>query len=523
VSYLNANSLATQANYDYIKTQLDPENVTDYFISNVFFQNEDWPNNNMFFWRNKIAAYNPAAPPGLDGRWRYMFHDMDNSMSFVFGDYTSNTLTTATSVNTGPNFLNPSYSTLILRKLLVNPTYKNDFINRFADLLNTSFLPTRTVARLNEMAAVVAVEIGGQSTRWDAPESVNDFNSDIEFEEEFLTERPTFQRNHIRSVFSITSNINATLNVSNANHGYIKMNTIDIIVGTPGITSNPYPWTGIYFKDIPVKLKAIAKPGYVFTNWSGASTSTNPEITITPTANFSITANFILDTTTETSVPIYFWMMNGSIVNGAQLTSLNSTYELATDGVIQYQSCIVGYPFISGNPNFGKASMERRNNPTALNYRQSINGNLPYASSDMKGLQIKQPFQSGGLENTMVFNYSTSGYKKIKFSFACVDEGAASGISIDYSINSGAPIWITTGLSLTSLPITNVYQLFQVDFSTITTVDNNPNFKIRFRFTGSNMTADLGARVTFNNIAVDAVKLPLSYPTPNLFTIVTPI
>jgi hypothetical protein len=37
------------------------------------------------------------------------------------------------------------------------------------------------------------------------------------------------------------------------------------------------------------------------------------------------------------------------------------------------------------------------------------------------------------------------------------------------------------------------------------------------------MTADLGARVTFNNIAVDAVKLPLSYPSPNIFTVGTPI
>ena len=42
--------------------------------------------------------------------------------------------------------------------------------------------------------------------------------------------------------------------------------------------------------------------------------------------------------------------MNGSIVNGAQLTSLNSTYELASDGVIQYQSCLSGYPYASGNP-----------------------------------------------------------------------------------------------------------------------------------------------------------------------------
>ncbi|MBS7787515.1 CotH kinase family protein, partial [Flavobacterium sp. CYK-55] len=524
VNYLNNNSLASQANYDYIKTQVDPENVADYFIANIFFQNEDWPNNNMFFWRNKIAAYNPAAPYGLDGRWRYMFHDMDNSMSFVFGDYTSNTLAVATSVDTPPYYLNPAYSTLVLRKLLTNIGFKNDFINRFADLLNTSFLSSRTTARLNEMAAVVRPEITAHSARWKAPSSLSSFESNVEYEEEFLSHRPEIQRDHIRSVFSIDSNITASLNVNDVAQGYIKMNTINIVQGTPGITAaNPYPWTGIYFKNIPVKLKAEAKPGYIFSHWSGASNSTNAEITLTPSANFSITAHFVADTNTDVFVPIYFWMMDGNIVNGAQLTSLNTTYELAADGVIQYQSCLSGYPYPSGNPNFGKASMERRNNPTSINYRQSVNGNIAYASSNMRGLQIKQPFQSNGLENTMVFQFSTAGYKKPKFTFAAVDEGAASGISVDYSVNAGTPIWITTGLTSTSLALTSTYQLFTVDFSTIASADNNPNFKIRFRFTGSNMTADNGARVTFNNIAVDAVQLKLSYPSPNSYTVGTAI
>ncbi|MBS1533431.1 MAG: putative Ig domain-containing protein, partial [Bacteroidetes bacterium] len=524
VNYLNSHSLSTQANYDYIKTQLDPENVADYFIANIFFQNEDWPNNNMFFWRNKIAAYNPAAPYGLDGRWRYMFHDMDNSMSFVFGDYTSNSLQIATSVDTAPNYLNPAYSTLVLRKLLTNTGFKNDFINRFADLLNTSFLTNRTVTRLHEMSAVVRPEITAHSARWKAPSSLSSYDSDIDYEEEFLTERPTWQRDHIRSVFSIQSNITATLNVNDAAQGYIKMNTINIAQGTPGITAaNPYPWSGIYFKNIPVKLKAIAKPGYIFSHWSGASTSTDAEITLTPSANFSITANFIADTNTDVFVPIYFWMMDSNIVNGAQLTSLNTTYELAADGVIQYQSCLSGYPYPSNSPNYGKASMERRNNPTSINYRQSVNGNIAYASSNMRGLQIKQPFQSNGLENTLVFQFSTAGYKKPKFTFAAVDEGAASGISVDYSVNAGTPVWITTGLTATSLTLTSAYQLFTVDFSNIATADNNPNFKIRFRFTGSNMTADNGARVTFNNIAVDAVQLKLSYPSPNSYTVGTAI
>ncbi|MBC7607438.1 MAG: CotH kinase family protein, partial [Burkholderiales bacterium] len=520
LDYVRNNSLAVTSNFNYIKTQLDPDNFTDYFISNIFFQNSDWPNNNVQYWRNKIPAYNPTAPYGLDGRWRWMYHDMDNTFSFGTNNYNGNTLAIATSVNNSG--VNPDWSTLLLRKLLDNNTFKIDFINRFADLLNTSFLSTRIVSTINAMKAVVDPEIAGQISRWKSPEDLNEYNYSINYEINFANARPAFQRNHIRSKFGIAANINAILNVSNPSHGYIKMNTINIADGTPGIIGNPYPWTGIYFKDIPVKLKAIAKPGFVFSNWTGVSTSTDAEITITPSASFSITAVFVPDVV-ETSVPIYFWMMNGSIANNTPLTGMDSSYEITADGFIGYQSCLTGYPFPIGNPSRNKASMERRNSPTPLNYRPEANGNLAFASSDMKGLQIKQPFQSGGLENTMTFNFSTNGYKKIKFSFTGIDEGAASAISIDYSVNSGAPIWLTSGLAATSLPLTNAFQLFETDFSTITSVNNNANFKIRLRFTGPTMTVDNGARVTFNNIAVDGVKLPLSYPTPNVFAVGTAI
>ena len=182
------------------------------------------------------------------------------------------------------------------------------------------------------------------------------------------------------------------------------------------------------------------------------------------------------------------------------------------DGVIQYQSCLVGYPFVSTDiANWRKASMERRNSPTDINYIPLANNDLPFATSDMKGLQIKEPLESGSLGNTMVFNFSTTGQKDIKFSFACINELTnATGILIDYSVAAGAPVWSTAGLTSSTLPLTNAYQLFNIDFSSITAANHNANFKVRLRFTGSNMTVDNGNRITFNNIAVHGTQLPLA-------------
>ncbi|RZJ30965.1 MAG: hypothetical protein EOO48_03510, partial [Flavobacterium sp.] len=519
INYIQNNSLATQANYDYIRTQMDTESFTDYFITNIFMENEDWPGNNIIFWR-KDTAYDPTAPYGSDGRWRWAVHDMSSS----WYDYQSNTLAIATD-GTSNQFPNPQWSTLILRKLLQNASFKNDFISRFADIMNSAFVPSRANAIINAMKAQIQPEMAEQITRWKAPFDMNEWLYFVGERTSFANNRPIYQRNHIRSKFGIANNINVTVNVSNAAHGVVKVNTIEISSATAGISANPYPWTGIYFSNIPVKLKAIAKPGYTFSHWTGASTATTDEITITSASAFSCTAVFVpAGFSAEVSVPINFWYMNGSIPNNLPLTNLSSSYEVAADAVIDFQSALAGYPFTSTNPNWRKASMERRNQPTPINYRPEANGGAAYVATDMKALQITQPFQDAGLQNTLIFNLSTKDYKNIKFSFAAMDEGAATGISIDYSVNAGAPVWITTGLSATSFAlVTNSFQLYESDFTTITSVNDNPNFKIRLRFTGPNMTASLGNRVTFNNIALDGVKLPLLYNSPNVYTTGTAI
>jgi len=107
----------------------------------------------------------------------------------------------------------------------------------------------------------------------------------------------------------------------------------------------------------------------------------------------------------------------------------------------------------------------------------------------------------------LIFNTPTSGYKNVKFAFAAKDEGAASGITIEYSLNAGTPQWSTAGLSNSSLALTSNYQLFTVDFDGVNASDDKADFKVRLRFTGTNMTADDGNRVTFNNVSLSGTRI----------------
>lgn len=510
-SYMLANSLAGDENYQYIQTRIDTENFMDYYIANIFMDNGDWPGYNTVYWRKKTQGYVPGALYGHDGRWRWAFHDMDDTFGITSDNFTRNSLAAATATD-GPEWPNPPSSTLFLRRFLENNTFKNDFINRFADLMNTTFLPTRMVNLLVAMNEAIDQEMPEHIDRWKAPLTLDSRTWYLNFQTNFINNRPTVQRNHIRSKFNIASNINITLDVSHTDRGFVHINTIDVKDGTPGIEGNPYPWTGIYFSNIPVKVKAVALPGYAFSHWSGASNSTEEEITMTMASSFALTAHFIEAAPVAETVPLYFWMMDTNIPNDTPLESLAATYELTADASISYQSCLAGYPFTSANPNWRKASMERRNSPTDLNYLPQANQNIPFATSNMRGLQVTQPFQNAGLENTMVFNIPSTNYKDIKFSFAAKDENAADALLIDYSTNGGAPQWSSAGITST-LPLSDTYQLYTVDLSSVAAANDNPNLKIRIRFAGTDMTADLGNRVTFNNFSVIGTEISLETPS----------
>lgn len=295
MSYLENNSLVDDANFEYVTTLVDIENYTDYYITNIFSDNYDWPHNNYEFFRKKVA-YNPNAPYGQDGRWRWVVKDTDFGFNlFEAHGNTYNTLAHATKFYESWEWNAEAFnkSTLLMRRLLENEEYKNHFVNRFADLLNTTFFSSRVVSLMNEMKSVIEPEINEHIHRWDLF-SYNNWQYYVSLMEDFAEERPDIQRNHIKQKFNV-DDFEVMLDVSNQNHGYIKINTIDILSSTVGIEENPYPWTGTYFENIPISVTAVPEEGYMFSYWEGNQSGTNPELEISLTNDIYIKAVFVVD------------------------------------------------------------------------------------------------------------------------------------------------------------------------------------------------------------------------------------
>jgi hypothetical protein len=195
-----------------------------------------------------------------------------------------------------------------------------------------------------------------------------------------------------------------------------------------------------------------------------------------------------------------FWHINDAVVNNMPLTQLNASFPANSGARIEFKSALDGYPFTSTHPSWRKASMERRNEPTTLNAFPAV------MSGTTRGLQIKQPFRGDAGENELIVHLPTTGMSGIRFAFAAMDEGAAEQLLIDYSTVAGTPVWTTTKLNRSVYSLSAAYQRFVVDFTFITEADENPNFKIRIRFAGRDMSADAGNRVTLNNLSVEALR-----------------
>jgi len=297
IDFLENNSLADDNNYDYLTTLLDPINYTDVCISYIFTGNPDWPCNNFEYFRKRVD-YTPDAPYGQDGRWRSIIKDMDFSYGLDpnWADVNFNGLYWATTLHDdNADFDNILFNeaTLILRKLLENQNYKNYFINRFADLINTTFSQNRTTSFISEMENIYDPEIEEHIHRWKTVSDYATWKSNINGVKNFLIARPDIQRNHIKSRFGISDTFELNVDVSDQELGYVKINTIDLVPSTVGVEQEPYPWTGTYFQGVPVTLTAIPKEGYSFLYWEGAGTNTtDPEIVISPTNNSSLKAVF---------------------------------------------------------------------------------------------------------------------------------------------------------------------------------------------------------------------------------------
>ena len=261
LEYVESQDLSMSENYDYIRSQMDVIEYYNYQISEIFFANFDWPGNNVKLWRPRLN----------EGKWRWIINDHDYAFNST-GWYgiNHNTLEWATAVD--GNYYHPPWSTSLFRNLLENNHFKNEFIQRFANNLNSTFHTEFILDIIDSLKTNIEMEIPRHINRWNDEidywgnnigiSSINDWNDNINIMIEFANQRPAYVRQHIIDYFGISGLAELTLNISDHDAGRIEIHDMNI---------PSFPNTGIYFQDIPVRLKAVPNEEYQFVNWQGIS------------------------------------------------------------------------------------------------------------------------------------------------------------------------------------------------------------------------------------------------------------
>ncbi len=270
VNYATSANANTTAYYDRINRDLDIENFTDYMIAETYFNNQDW----MGDWTNNIKMWRPAG-----GKWKYLLYDLDMCVGY------SGTSTTTNSIEVARNPQSQNYTSDLFDAILDNPTFKNYFINRYADLINTIFQYDSMMTVEESFKDSMSSDMAKHFAKWGG--SISGWNNDIDDMESYYSARIGKMRDIIKSEFGLAGKVTLTLNVNPAGAGKIIISTVQ---------PKSLPWSGVYFNGNPVTITAIANPGYTFDHWHSnvAFTTNNSNITVTKnfTSTDAITAFF---------------------------------------------------------------------------------------------------------------------------------------------------------------------------------------------------------------------------------------
>jgi hypothetical protein len=244
--FMATNDLSITDNYEYVKTQMDVDNFMIYQIVQIFIDNQDG-GGNIKFWR----------PQTEDGRWRWILYDTD--WGFGLQDefaYKNNSLAFHTEAN-GPSWPNPPWSTFMLRKLLTNEAFKNAFVLKFSDYLNTLFETENMIAAIDNSRDILKPEIKRHTEKWGL--DYKNWLKHLERMREFARQRPDYMRNFIGEMFKTGDLISVEIAVSEG--GFINLNN--------NIDFKKPLFSGQYFNNQSITIRAVPNRGFQFSHWEG--------------------------------------------------------------------------------------------------------------------------------------------------------------------------------------------------------------------------------------------------------------
>jgi hypothetical protein len=235
---------------------MDIENYMTYNIAEIYSDNRD-AGGNIRYWKERNDS----------SKWRWILYDTEMGMGNNNpSGYKNNTLKKFTSVN-NEIWPDPPWSTFIIRSLLTNKKLETQYINMWADHLNTVYHPDTAVRLVDKLADGIREEVPYHMKRWGS--SVKSWEENVAVLRHFAANRPHYLRLFLMEKFALTDTAYVQIDYPGREFCDIQFNSLKI----------ERDFKGVYFKNVPVTIRVEPKHDYEFVGWKDRSEKT-PELTV---------------------------------------------------------------------------------------------------------------------------------------------------------------------------------------------------------------------------------------------------
>ncbi|HVO73303.1 MAG TPA: CotH kinase family protein [Ignavibacteriaceae bacterium] len=248
LNFADANNLSDASNYNYVASRINIDDLIDFIIVQDYIANSSWGHNREM-WRDKKN----------EKLWRWVLVDMDRG--FDAARITVNQL-----ADIFNNFD-------LFRQLCNNNNFKNEFIQRYSEHLNHTFSNDRVVNLIDSIKSLIENEMPRHIQKWGTlidslsidggfgkhpgVISMSYWNQEVEKLKTFSAQRPAYAVQYLNDRFGLSGRANLKITSSVQKDAKLEINGFYETIGD----------SNLYFKNIPLSIKAYAPPGYRFKQW----------------------------------------------------------------------------------------------------------------------------------------------------------------------------------------------------------------------------------------------------------------
>lgn len=172
VRRISSLDMSIPENYNEACNLIDMDSCIDYYATEIYIANDDWPDNNVVLWRTKTVS------PGeySDGKWRWIVYDVNRAMFYIFSrsDWIEHTIE----------------RDRVFASLMRNDKFKRSLESRLVYLAENNFNPDTVDKFIDEYKTLMSDGMALEYERfYGEGRTLEDFYSDCENIRSFFNER----------------------------------------------------------------------------------------------------------------------------------------------------------------------------------------------------------------------------------------------------------------------------------------------------------------------------------------------